>query len=265
MPSGKRRSVSSKAREVTGGGGEVSLAVDNGVAELTLCAPTRRNALTAQMAAELLDALAEAEQNDGLCALVLLGTGGWFCAGADLAEISRASADPALPETFAAFDSIYEVFVRVAEFCTPTIAAVRGGAVGAGLNLALATDVRIVSRTARLMSGFTRIGVHPGGGHFQLLDQLVGPQRTVALALLGQELSGEDAVAAGLALEAVDDEDVDGRARELASHLEDPSLVRAATRSWRNYRAAASVPPRLLLRAEQAPQMWSFRRRAQRQ
>jgi enoyl-CoA hydratase len=243
-------------------GSEITTAVAGGVAELTLRAPQRRNALTATMAAELLEALAEAGRRDDVCALVLIGDGGFFCAGADLAAIESAATDPAGAQAFAAFDSIYEAFVRVAEFPVPVVAAVRGGAVGAGLNLALAADVRVVGRTARLLSGFARIGVHPGGGHLQLLDRLVGPERTVAMAMFGQELSGEEAVAAGLALEAVADEEVDDRARALAGSLSDPGLMRQATRSWRSYREATSVPARLAVRAEQSAQMWSFRRRA---
>jgi enoyl-CoA hydratase/carnithine racemase len=81
------------------------------------------------------------------------------------------------------------------------------------------------------------------------------------MALFGAELDGEAAVAAGLALEAVADEDVDDRARSLAAGLSDPALMRAATRSWRSYREAVDVPARLLIRAEQSSQMWSFRRR----
>jgi enoyl-CoA hydratase len=244
-------------------GEEVALAIREGVAEISLCAPQRRNALTGEMAIALLERLERVEREQAVCAVVLRGEGGWFCAGADLGAIRQAGVDPSEPQTFAAFDAIYETFVRLASLPVPTIAAVRGGAVGAGLNLALAADVRIVSRTARLLSGFLRIGVHPGGGHYQLLDRLVGPERTVAMALLGEELDGEQAVAAGLALEAVRDDDVERRARSLAAQLADPALVREATRSWRSFREAADVSPRLLLRAEQAAQMWSFRRSAE--
>lgn len=235
--------------------------IASGIAEITLRAPQRRNALTEAMAGDLLDAIASAGRDENVCALVVMGEGGWFCAGADLGTIGSAGADPAESRAFAAFGRIYESFVALSEFPAPTIAAVRGGAVGAGLNLALAADVRIVSRTARLMSGFARIGVHPGGGHFQLLDRLVGPQRAVAMGLLGAEVRGDEAVAAGLALEAVSDEAVEERARSLAGNLSDPELVRAATATWRSYRAAVDVSPRLLVRAEQASQMWSFRRR----
>jgi enoyl-CoA hydratase/carnithine racemase len=81
------------------------------------------------------------------------------------------------------------------------------------------------------------------------------------MSLFGVEVGGVDAVRWGLALEALPDGQVDDRARTLAARLVDPELVRHATRSWRAYDESASTSPRLLVRAEQAAQMWSFRRR----
>jgi enoyl-CoA hydratase len=239
----------------------VQLRVDGSVAEVVLSVAERRNALTAPMAAELLAALERAERDPAVAAVVIRGEGGFFCAGADLGSIEAAASDPATDEAFSAFDTIYDTFVRLGELAVPTIAAVRGGAVGAGLNLALAADVRIVAEDARLLSGFLRIGVHPGGGHFRLLERLVGPERAVAMSLFGVEVGGVDAVRWGLALEALPDDQVDDRARTLAAQLVDPELVRRATHSWRAYDENASTSPRLLVRAEQAAQMWSFRRR----
>jgi enoyl-CoA hydratase len=241
----------------------VALDVDRGggVATITLSAPERRNALTGPMARELERALGGAGADHDVRAIVLRGAGGFFCAGADRAAIRTAQADPAQADTFADFDAIYSTFVTLAEMPVPTIAAVRGGAVGAGLNLALAADIRIVADSARLLSGFLRIGVHPGGAHFQLLERLIGAERAAAMALLGVELDGTTAAAWGLALEAVADAEVEPRAQALAAQsVADGPLVRMATASWRAYRAAAELPLRLLLRAEQAPQMWSFRR-----
>lgn len=239
---------------------DVELTIVGAVAEVTLTAPRRRNALTGAMARELRQALADAQADRSVCAVVLRGDGGWFCAGATREAIARARQDPALPETFAEFDAIYQTFVALSETPVPTIAAVRGGALGAGLNLALAADVRIVGETARILSGFLPIGVHPGGAHFQLLSRLIGPERAAAMALMGLELDGARAAAWGLALEALPDEQVEERARSLARSLTDPELVRMATETWRSYRQAAEAPTRLLLRAEQAAQMWSFRR-----
>jgi enoyl-CoA hydratase len=241
---------------------EVALAVADGVATVTLDAPQRRNALTADTAAAFHAVLDAVERDAGVAVVVLRGAGTYFCAGADLAAIGSARSDPAREDAFGAFDAIYQLFVRVAELPVPTIAAVRGGAVGAGLNLVLAADVRIVADDAKLQSGFVRIGVHPGGGHFQLLERAVGAQRATAMALLGHTLTGTEAVDAGLALEAVPPDQVDDRAAALAAGLRDPALVRAATTSWRAYVQSTTIAPRLLVRAEQAAQMWSFRRAA---
>jgi enoyl-CoA hydratase len=239
---------------------QVLLNVEGSIAEIVLSAPERRNALTPAMAAELIAALARAEEDPDVAVVIIRGDGGYFCAGADLGTIAAAKSDPARADAFAAFDAIYETFVRLGELAVPTIAAVRGGAVGAGLNLALAADARIVGNDARLLSGFLRIGVHPGGGHFRLLDRLVGPERAAALSLLGLELDGAEAARCGLALQSVPDAEVDEQARRLAAGVADPALVRAATRSWRSYCETTGVSPRLLVRAEQAAQMWSLRR-----
>src|SRR5260370_41114670 len=81
----------------------------------------------------------------------------------------------------------------------PAVAAVRGAAVGAGINLMLATDLRIVAEDARLISGFLRIGVHPGGGHFGLLAARAGAETAAAAGIFGGEVSGLRAVQLGLA------------------------------------------------------------------
>src|SRR5207249_9322010 len=139
-------------------------------------------------------------------------------------------------------------------------AAVRGAAVGAGLNLALAADLRIVARDARLISGFARIGVHPGGGHFGLLTRAAGRQAAAAMGLFGCEVSGDRAVSLGLAWQAVDDAEVDAVAFDLARRAAaDPPLAREMVASlrrqdgWPSWDAGVAI--------ERAPQLWSFRRR----
>jgi len=87
----------------------------------------------------------------------------------------------------------------------PTIAAVNGPAVGAGLNLALACDVRVAGRSARFESRFTDLALHPGGGHTWMLRQLLGGQGAAAVVLCGEPLDGEAAVRRGLAWACVDD------------------------------------------------------------
>jgi enoyl-CoA hydratase len=239
---------------------EIELEAADGLAVITLNAPERRNALTPEMAVALSEALAEVEGNPEVGALIVEGAGGYFCAGATRDTLAAAAEDPAGADAVRGLSAVYRAFTDLARLSVPTIAAVRGGAVGAGLNLALAADVRIVSTDAKLLSGFLRIGVHPGGGHFQLLERLVGPERTVAMTILGMTVDGATAAEWGLALEAVADSAVAGRCRELAGRVRDPELARAAMRTFRGYVESHGIPSSLAVQAEQAPQMWSLRR-----
>ena len=142
------------------------------------------------------------------------------------------------------------------------MAAIRGGAVGAGVNLAFATDLRVIADDARLLAGFLRIGLHPGGGFFVLSGRTAGREATAALGLFGEELSGRRAADLGIAWEALPDADVEGRARELAARAgADPDLARRAARSFRNELGPPMAPWPIALDAERAAQMWSLRRR----
>jgi enoyl-CoA hydratase len=239
---------------------EVRYEVANGVAVITLNAPERRNALTPSMARELAGALDSADADSHVGATVVHG-GAAFCAGAHLQTLDDVKADPASEEHFRAIDNIYAAFLRLNSAKSPTIAAVRGAAVGAGLNLALAADLRIVARDARLLSGFARIGLHPGGGHFALLTRTAGPETAAAMGLFGTEIRGSRAAELGLAWEAVDDADVVPRALELASRAAaDPALSRRMLASFRHQAAQPGLPWAAAVEVERAPQMWSFRR-----
>jgi enoyl-CoA hydratase len=158
---------------------------------------------------------------------------------------------------------IYEAFARVGRIASPTIAGARGAAVGAGLNLLLATDARIVATDARLFSGFLPLGLHPGGGHFTLLARTGGRELAAALGLFGEELTGAEAAARGLAWAAVRAEDVDAVATELAHRAgRDPELARAVVHAMRLELGPPPTPWPVALEAETARQIWSMRRRA---
>ncbi|MEV7232041.1 MULTISPECIES: enoyl-CoA hydratase-related protein [Polymorphospora] len=250
---------------MTGGSGEVDLTVRDGVAVITLDAPGRRNALTVAMARDLADAAATADADASVGAVVVRGAGGHFCAGAHRALLAAVGADPADDANYRDLGTVYDSFVRVGRLGVPVVAAVRGSAVGAGVNLLLAADVRVVARDARILAGFGAIGLHPGGGHHLLAATALGRQGAAAFTLLGQELDGVRAVDVGLALECVDDAEVDERAYALAvPAAADPELSRRTTASFR--RAVDPSPSRweLAVEAERAAQMWSLRRRAAR-
>jgi enoyl-CoA hydratase len=115
---------------------------------------------------------------------------------------------------------IYAGFLAVANCALPTIAAVNGAAVGAGLNLALACDVRLAGPKARFDARFLQLGIHPGGGMTWMLQRLVGPQTATAMTLFGQILNADDAVRTGLAYARTDD-DLVTAAKELAKAAAD--------------------------------------------
>ena len=176
-----------------------------------------------------------------------------------LAETGR---DPVADETYRNLETVYAAFTTIGGISVPTVAAVRGAAVGAGLNLALATDLRIVSRTARLLPGFAQIGIHPGGGHFTLLSRVAGREAAAAMGLFGDEVDGDRAVQLGLAWAAHDDAEVEQRALALAARVAaDPALARRTVASFRRETASGGVSWDVAVEVERAPQLWSLRRR----
>ncbi len=182
---------------------EVLLEVDGGVAVVTLNAPDRRNALTPAMAAEFIAVLDEVDGRDDVGALVLTAVGKSFCAGGDVQTLLDAGQDPAAGPAWDGMGAIYDSFYRLGQVRVPTVAAVRGSAVGAGMNMLLAADLRVVADDARLICGFLKRGLHPGGGHFVILSRLIGREAAAAMALFGEEVSGARAAELGLAWAAL--------------------------------------------------------------
>ncbi|HVW31088.1 MAG TPA: enoyl-CoA hydratase/isomerase family protein [Acidimicrobiia bacterium] len=240
---------------------EIEVSVDGHVAVITLAASERRNALTPAMAAELVEACEAIDRNPDVGAVVVTG-GAYFCAGAHRDTLANTGADPVGEPNFTNLSTVYRAFMRVGQLEVPTVAAVRGGAVGAGMNLVLSTDLRVVADEARLMAGFLRIGLHPGGGFFVLGGRTAGREATAALGLFGEELSGQRAAELGMAWAALPDGEVEAKAMELAARAgADPALARAATKSFRNELGPPMSTWPLALDAERSAQMWSLRRR----
>ena len=198
--------------------------VEERVATLTLADPERRNALTLETVDAISDALDELELREDVGALVVTGAGRAFCAGADLAILETTDRE--------GLRRIYEAFLRVARSPLPSIAAVNGPAVGAGFNLALCCDVRIAARSARFVTRFLDIGLHPGGGHTWLLQRAIGPSAAAAMLLFADDADGERAAQIGLALRCVDDDALLDQATALA-------------------RRAAGAPPELVHRVKE--------------
>jgi enoyl-CoA hydratase len=169
----------------------------DGVALLTLSYPARRNALNLELSRLLADAVAATVADPGVGAVVVTGEDPAFCAGGDLDELAGADAET--------LHAVYAGFLAVAACPLPTIAAVNGAAVGAGLNLALAADVRLAGPRARFDTRFLPLGLHPGGGCTWMVQRAVGPQVAAALTLFGEVVDAAEAQRLGLVLRAVDD------------------------------------------------------------
>ena len=181
----------------------------DGVATLTLNNPTERNTLTAPMVADILAAMDDVENDSAIGAIVVTGAAPAFCAGANLGNLATAT-----PKSLS---NIYEGFLRIARSPLPTIAAVNGAAVGAGMNLALGCDVRIAARRAKFDTRFLQIGIHPGGGHTWMLRRIAGPQATMATVIFGEILDGAEAERVGLVWKCVDDDLLLTTAHEMAA------------------------------------------------
>lgn len=201
-----------------------------GVRLLTLTDPERRNAMGEAMGAELLEHAAALREDADVRVLVVTGEGSAFCAGADLPALFG---DPDRPvtDTHEVLQRYYRAFLAVHELPFPTIAAVNGPAVGAGLNLAMACDLRVAGTDAAFGATFARIGLHPGGGCTWFLVRAMGASRALRTLLLGDTLDAERAVAWGLA--DGPEEDPVAAALDLAGRIArvEPRLARHITRS----------------------------------
>ena len=232
------RSLDLVAREVVAGVGRVHLND-----------PRHRNALSKQLSDQLAAAITDVTAH-GAAAIVLTAEPPVFCAGGSLDSLL--SRELPLAHTYAGYRALLEAPV-------PTIAAVAGAAVGAGVNLPLACDVVIAAESARFDPRFLDAGIHPGGAHLWRLVQRVGVQGAAALVLLGDTLTGAEAQAHGLAWRCVPDTEVETVALALATRATErsASLVRRTKQTLLATLAATSFEEAFALELD--AQEWSMK------
>ena len=209
----------------------------DGVATVTFTRPDRLNALTFAAYADLRDFFAELPHRDDTRVVVLRGEGRAFCSGGDVHEIIGATLDMR-PDDLLAFTTMTGEVVRaIRDSPCPVIAAIHGTAAGAGSVLALASDFRVMARSAKFAFLFTKVGLAGADmGAAYLLPRLVGLGRATTLLMLGDALDAVQAEEWGLVSHLVDDGEVDSTARALAARL--------AAGPWQGY----SATKRLLTR-----------------
>ncbi len=237
----------------------ILLDIVDGVGWITLDGPEHRNALDRKSSADLVAACDEVDADPSVGAVVVTGAGTAFCSGADtsvLASLRSARAD----EGYDGLDALYSGFRRFAQLSVPSVAAVNGAAVGAGLNLALAADLRIAADTAVFVSGFAAVGIHPGGGHLHLLTRAAGATSAAAAGVFAQPIRAGQALASGLAWAVVPAAELRDTAAALVRHLAaDPVLARAlATDLHRTVHDVGGWER--AVEVERARQLWSLTR-----
>jgi enoyl-CoA hydratase/3-hydroxyacyl-CoA dehydrogenase len=164
------------------------------VARLILNRPNRANAFNADFMTEIDKALGELEKNDNVRCVIITGAGANFCGGADFAAFASGEVDAAISFS----EAPHEVFTRIETFPRPVIAAINGPAMGGGLELALACDIRIMSATAVVRLPELTLGLLPGAGATQRLGRLIGWARAKEMILLSDSVNAEKALAWGL-------------------------------------------------------------------
>lgn len=229
----------------------VTLSVESGVALLTLNRPDERNTLTADMVAAIVSAMDKVEADRSVGAVVVTGAAPAFCAGANLGNLAEATAE--------SLGAIYEGFLRIARSPLPTIAAVNGAAVGAGMNMALACDVRLAAERAKFDTRFLQIGIHPGGGHTWMMRRILGPQATFATVVFGEVVDGREAERIGLVWKCVADDQLMPEAMMLAMRAaETPrDLLESVKKTIKDMADVRTHPD--AVKRELDPQVWSTR------
>lgn len=229
----------------------VLLDVADGVATITLNNPTERNTLTAPLVAEIVATMDRIESDSAVGAIVVTGAAPAFCAGANLGNLQTSTAE--------SLGNIYEGFLRIARSDLPTIAAVNGAAVGAGMNLALGCDVRVAARRARFDTRFLQIGIHPGGGHTWMLRRIAGPQTTMATVIFGDVVDGTEAERLGIVHKCVEDDKLMEVAHAMAARAAAAprELVIETKKTIKAMADVGTHPEAVAL--ELTPQLWSTR------
>ena len=205
----------------------IRVTASGAVRTVTLDRPQRRNAQTPAMWAEIERAVDALSRDDGVRVLVVEGAGGSFSSGLDLAELDaggflRTIADTPPQDPDPALELISRAqrpfrAMRAAPF--PTIASVRGAALGAGLELALACDFRIVAASSTFAVSEVGRGVVPDLGATYVLPRLVGPQTALDLILTSREFTGHEAAELGIALTCVAEAELDAAVAAYAARL----------------------------------------------
>jgi enoyl-CoA hydratase/carnithine racemase len=197
---------------------EIRLELGGPIARLYLARPESRNAMTQAMGDEVERAVHEINTSPEVRVVVVRGDGKSFSAGGDF-EMLQVRARAKEEENRSAMQRFYRSFLAVRALRAPSIAVLHGAAMGAGLCLAMACDLRIAAAGTKLGLNFVRVGLHPGMGATWFLPRLVGPSRATELLLTGRTLEAEEALAMGLVHQVRPQPDLEQAVQALADEM----------------------------------------------
>ncbi len=189
---------------------------ENGVGYITLNRPEKYNSFNREMALAFQQHLDDCENDEAVRCIYVSGAGKGFCAGQDLSEAT----DPQGPELEAIVREHYNPIIRrLRKIEKPIIAAVNGVAAGAGANIALACDIVLAANSATFIQAFSKIALIPDSAGTFILPRLVGMQRALALTMLGDKVTAEEAVAMGMIYKSFADESFEQETKKIAATL----------------------------------------------
>jgi enoyl-CoA hydratase/carnithine racemase len=204
----------------------IKLVKENHMATVTLNRPERRNALNRQMLKELVEALEDISNDDEIRVVILTGAGKAFCAGADVDIMSGGGGDVEFAEQDVetlrrsfAFRAAKKIILGLHQMEKPTIAMINGVCVGAGLDLALACDLKIASDKAKFMCGFVKIGLFPGFGATWLYPRAMGLAKGLEMLFTGDMLSAKEAGETGMINKLSSPEELESTTLALAKKI----------------------------------------------
>lgn len=213
----------------------VDLKIQRGIATLTLDRPDARNAMTAAMGRQVEDAVDRLNASPDVRVVVVTGAGRAFSAGGDLDSLAKdAGLAGGQSEGLGGGASFYRLFLSISRLAAPSIAAINGHAIGAGLCFALGCDLRVMHERAKVGMTFVKIGIHPGMAATWNLPRLVGPAHAADLLYTGRLVDAREALAMGL-VNRIAADDFDAVVAELAHSIaaNGPLAVRALKETLR--------------------------------
>ena len=231
---------------------DLEYTIKDGIGAILLNRPHRKNAFTLDMLDQWAEALRSARTDPDVRAVLVKGVEGAFCAGVDLDDFAEITTTLARQEVLQY--RVHRVAAAALELDKPLIAAVDGVAVGAGMDMALACDIRLASTRARFSEGYVRVGLIPGDGGAHLLPRIVGQARALELLWTGRFVDAAEALDLGLVMSVHTPEELPAAAADLCRRLAEgpPVAIRAIKRLVRNGERVDFMTSLSMVAAEQA-------------